>query len=66
MVDGTTVPNDPTGAERFRYVYVERPRCPSCGSASLLAIRSKSHDDGTTERRVQCQGCYHKFFLILE
>ncbi len=48
-----------------RYVFAERPRCPSCGSADLKAYRSTSDGESTT-RYVRCQQCGAKFILVLE
>lgn len=58
--------DEPLGAEAARYVFVERARCPVCGSANLQTVRSKNQGDGTIERRTQCRGCHHKFFVVVE
>lgn len=52
--------------ERLRYVFIEKARCPACGSAALQTIRSKDQGDGTTERRTQCRVCFHRFFVVVE
>jgi len=57
---------DTAAAESVRYVFIERARCPACGSTDLQTIRSRPQGDGTTERRTQCRGCHHKFFVIVE
>ena len=62
----TPMPDEPRGPEPLRYVFVERARCPACGSVDLQTIRSKKHGDGTIERRTQCRTCFHRFFVVLE
>ena len=52
--------------ERLAYVFIERARCPACGSADLQTLRSKNQGDGTTERRTQCRTCFHKFKVVVE
>jgi len=64
--DGPDITDEPLGAEPLRYVYIERPRCPKCGSIDLQTIRSRNQGDGTIERRTQCRGCFHKFFVVVE
>jgi hypothetical protein len=53
-------------AELLRYVFMERPRCPVCGSADLRTIRSQDQGDGTIQRRTQCRVCFHKFIVVVE
>ncbi len=50
----------------LRYVYIERPRCPVCGSADLRTLRSKDQGDGSVSRRTACQACGRRFFVIVE
>ena len=57
---------EPAGDESLRYVFVERTRCPACGSSDLQTIRSKDQGDGTVERRTQCRSCFHRFFVVVE
>jgi len=52
--------------ENMRFVFIERPRCPKCGSADLQTVRSKNQGDGTVERRTQCRICFHRFFVVVE
>ncbi len=46
---------DATADDSLRYVHIERPRCPACGSADLQTIRSKDQGDGSKagERRAR-------------
>jgi DNA-directed RNA polymerase subunit RPC12/RpoP len=56
-----------TADDSLRYVFIERPRCPACGSTELQTVRSKSDKtDGSTSRRTACKECGHKFFVIVE
>jgi DNA-directed RNA polymerase subunit RPC12/RpoP len=56
-----------TADDSLRYVFIERPRCPACGSAELQTIRSKSDkSDGSKARRTACRDCGHRFFVIVE
>lgn len=66
MPNVQTLADDPTGTDALRYVFVERARCPACGSADLQTVRSKDQGDGTVERRTQCRGCFHRFFVVVE
>ncbi len=63
MIDSID-PRDP--AERLRYVYVERPRCPRCGTADLKITRSRTQDDGSVCRTANCRNCDWHFFIIEE
>ncbi len=63
----STIGQDATKDDSRRYVFIERPRCPECGSTHLRTIRSKSDkNDGSTSRRTVCKACGHKFFVIVE
>lgn len=54
-------------AERTRYVFVVRARCPQCGSADLQTVRSHTDQaEGSVTRRTQCRACDHRFFVVLE
>ena len=66
MRDGPTTDTEPMAGESLRYVYIERARCPACGSADLQTIRSKDQGDGTVARRTQCRQCFHKFVVVVE
>jgi DNA-directed RNA polymerase subunit M/transcription elongation factor TFIIS len=59
----TTAPDQ---AERLRYVFIERPRCPRCGSAALVTIRTETTGDESLTRRTRCRECQHVFFIIWE
>ena len=62
-----TARQDATADDSLRYVYIERPRCPACGSADLRTLRSTTDDsDGSTARRTCCLNCDHRFFVIVE
>lgn len=59
-------PNDDRPDDGLRYVFVDRPRCPSCNCAELsAAIRSKRDGDATIQRR-ECLDCSHRFWLVWE
>ena len=55
-----------TAGEPDRYVFIERAKCPACGSSNLQTIRSRNQGDGSTERRTQCRQCFHRFFVVVE
>lgn len=64
---GRVVP--PVGRQRLDTVYVERPRCPACGSTRFRRYRSQ-HDqgDGSSFSYAQCgnRSCGHRFRIIQE
>ena len=62
-VNTTTIPD---AAERDRYVYVERPRCPRCTSPKLKTLRSEDQGDDSTMRTTVCRDCRHKFYVVVE
>ena len=65
MRAGTITEGDAGGtAERLRYVFVARVRCPRCGSAKLKTLRSR-REDGAVTRRTVCLTCGHRFFVVL-
>ncbi len=48
-------------------VFIERPRCPVCESASLKTLRSiADQGDGTSARRTACRKCGHRFTVVVE
>jgi transposase-like protein len=53
-------------AEALRYVFVEKVRCPRCGSDELKTTRSVNQGDGSTQRTTNCRSCGHHFFVIEE
>lgn len=46
-----------------RFVYVQRPRCPQCGSTKQTTTRSVDNFDGTRTQNKRCR-CGHAFSLI--
>ena len=48
------------------YVFVERPRCPACGSVDLHPYKTVQQGDGSTLRYVRCKSCGEKAFLVIE
>jgi len=59
-------PTQQQDADELRYCYIERARCPVCGSTDLETKRSQDQHDGTTSRRTWCKECNHRFFVIVE
>jgi len=57
-------PPDP--AESLRYVFVERPRCPACGSADLKTNKTTRDPDGSACRDTKCRDCGWHFFVVVE
>jgi hypothetical protein len=53
-------------AESDRYVFIERARCPKCGSDDLHTTRGKNQGDGSTCTTTNCRTCKHHFFIITE
>lgn len=47
------------------YVFISRPRCPSCGSAELQTLRSVRTDDAQ-QRTTVCRDCGERFFVVVE
>jgi transposase-like protein len=63
----TTSERDPTdAAESLRYVFIEKPRCPACGSDELKTLRSNKENDGSVSRDTRCLSCNHQFFVVVE
>jgi transcriptional regulator NrdR family protein len=54
------------GDDRYRYVYIERARCPRCRSADLQSYRSTRDGDGSTSRHTQCRACAWRFIVVIE
>jgi DNA-directed RNA polymerase subunit M/transcription elongation factor TFIIS len=61
-----TLPEQADAAERDRYVFVERPRCPICNSAKLRTVRTERHGDESVTRHTRCCDCRAKFFVVVE
>ena len=57
---------DTTATESLRYVFIERARCPACGSDDLHTTRVEDQGDGSTARTTNCRRCKHHFFVIVE
>jgi hypothetical protein len=53
-------------AERDRYVFIERPRCPLCSSLRLKTDRTERHGDESVTRHTHCRDCGAKFFVVVE
>lgn len=55
------------GAARIpAYLYVERPKCPSCGGHRLRAYKSRSESDGSVTRYAICQDCERRVVIVVE
>jgi DNA-directed RNA polymerase subunit RPC12/RpoP len=48
-----------------RYVYFERPRCPSCNSKELIAYKTRDEGDSVT-RYCRCRACSEKVITVEE
>ena len=66
MRDGPTTDTEPMAGESLRYVYIDRARCPACGSVNVKTTRSVNQGDGSTMRTANCRECRHHFFIIVE
>ena len=53
-------------AEHDRYVFVERARCPRCGSLKLKTTRTERHGDESVTRHTVCRECGAKFYVVVE
>ena len=59
--------NSTDPAEWGRYVFVERPRCPKCGSTVLKTRHSRREfGDGSITRDTVCRTCGATFFVVVE
>jgi len=65
---GVTPPTRPgPRGQQARYVYLRRPRCPSCGGKALRAYKTlPASGDGSVSRYVRCRDCGHRCILIEE
>lgn len=52
--------------EGARYLFLERPRCPECGSTRLRTYRSVEQEDGTRLRYSECLTCGCRLRIVLE
>ena len=66
MTDTSTTAGQANSDREPEFIFVERPRCPLCGSRELKTYRSTSHDDGTRERHARCVSCGQRSRLIIE
>jgi hypothetical protein len=53
--------------DRYRYCFIERPRCPRCDCTRYKTIRT-SRDGETTWRRTHClnRKCRHRYIVVIE
>jgi ribosomal protein S27AE len=49
-----------------RYIYVTRPRCPTCGSVRLRAEHSTRRSSGVTVRHSRCQVCGQRVYIVVQ
>lgn len=49
-----------------RMVFVERPRCPSCGGTDVKTTRSVSNGDGTRTQHKRCRDCSTPYEVVWE
>ena len=53
--------------EPLRYVYVERPRCPACGSDNLRTQKTRPKEtDKSVTRETVCRDCRWHFLVVVE
>jgi DNA-directed RNA polymerase subunit M/transcription elongation factor TFIIS len=48
------------------YVFAERPRCPNCYSARLLAYKTVRSTDDSITRRCRCACCGQRIDVVWE
>jgi len=59
-------PSDATpAAERRRYIFVERPKCPACRSVRLRCYASRRQGDSSLTRYSRCLDCGTKIIMVL-
>lgn len=66
MTTTTKVDTRPAARSNDRYVFIERAKCPACGSVRLRTYRTSRHGDDSVTRHTECRDCGEKFFVILE
>jgi DNA-directed RNA polymerase subunit RPC12/RpoP len=64
MTSATTAYDQPR--ERPRIVFVERPRCPACGSIRLQTYRTTQNGDSTVTRHARCRDCSQRILVVVE
>lgn len=47
-------------------VFIERPRCPTCGSADLQTRRTTQNGDASLSRDTLCRECKLHFVVVVE
>jgi uncharacterized protein with PIN domain len=50
---------------RIAYLFIRRPRCPSCNSTRLKTTRS-DFEDGVRVRHCRCEDCGGRVRLVIE
>jgi DNA-directed RNA polymerase subunit RPC12/RpoP len=57
-------------ADPARHIWAKRPRCRTCGSADLIAVRTLCRDGddggGAVTRYVRCRRCGGRYVLTLD
>jgi hypothetical protein len=56
----------PDAAEKLRYVFVARPRCPACNSLKVTSYRTLKNGDGSLTRYAKCRDCRWKFLVVVD
>jgi hypothetical protein len=52
--------------DRPEYVFVERPRCPTCNGTRLLTYRTTRNGDDTLTRHAKCADCGQRVYVVVE
>lgn len=47
-------------------LFIERARCPACGSDNLQSRHSQDQGDGSVVRDTKCRECGHVFSVVEE
>lgn len=47
-------------------VFIERPKCPTCGSAELKTRRTTRNEDASVSRDTVCQECDQHFIVVVD
>ena len=53
-------------AERERYVYITKARCPLCQSDNLKTCKIRRENDGSKTKETKCRDCGHFFYVVVE
>ena len=62
MRDGPTTDTEAMAGESLRYVYIDRARCPACGSVNVKTTRSVNQGDGMRHAHGQLPRVPTSFF----